>query len=127
MKRKLYIKNINYDNLSIEHHHKYYQPVYILNNTIKVKNIISIFNVKNIQIVNYNIHIFSDNFDNLKIIDKFLNNNISNYIQLFPDSTNDYIVLPLNCYTKNITINKTIQIYILHVKKSNYIPIIHVI
>lgn len=124
---KLYIKDINKLNLELFTSNKYYQLFYKINNDIKLKNIITNIHVKNIEIYNQYIKIFSDNLENIKIIDDYLASNINNYIRIFTHSTQNYIALPINYYTQNISRNKYISIYIIHVKKNNNIPIIHLV
>lgn len=123
----LYIKNIKNENIKIINKKNFFRILYSLNDNVTIsKLLVKLDNIK-VSINNNNIKIYRNDFSDLII----LNNHINKYIKcsnIINNSDNgDYILIPNNKYTRDINNYDYVYVYIKYVKKSNNIPIIHLI
>ena len=122
--------NINHNNIYIREAVKTYRLSYITNNI----NITGIpFKLNNCNIISkfIDFHLYSHDLIKLKLIDKYICNNIPNYVPFIRQKQNDiYIRFVENQYTQQFINKKNFSCYILikYVKKNKKnIPVIHII
>lgn len=126
---KPYINNIDLNKLCLSSKHDLYKISYNFNNNINIKYILTKINNFHVDYHDKYIHLYSDNFGNLLILNKFLCENIFNFNSIFYKNNNGklFIKLPINNYTKTIENHTFVYLYIKYVKKYNNIPIIHLL
>jgi len=127
---RVIVKDIDINNIKLLNKNDIYKILYQINDNITIKNIIVKVNNYTIQRKNNRLFLFSNNFGNIFIIDKYLKDNITNFTGIIKYSDKKYYIqIPFNNYTNNSNNfnDKYIYLYINYVKKHNNIPIIHLL